>query len=49
MPEVLGERQAKIVPRDKLDALLARAAEVEQPLWVIGEVVEGEGIEVVES
>ena len=34
------------VPPDKLDALLARAARLEQPLWVIGEVVQGDGIEV---
>lgn len=34
------------VSREKLDALLARAAELGQVLWVIGEVAEGEGIEV---
>jgi selenide, water dikinase len=34
------------VPPDKLDALLARAARLEQPLWVIGEVVQADGIEV---
>jgi selenide,water dikinase len=36
------------VPADKLDAFLTRAEELGQPAWVIGEVVEGEGIEVVE-
>lgn len=34
------------VPPSKLDGLLKRAAEVGQALWVIGEVVEGMGIEV---
>ncbi len=34
------------VPRGRLDALLARAEEVGQPLWHVGEVVAGEGIEV---
>jgi len=34
------------VPPDRLDALLARAARLEQPLWVIGEVVQADGIEV---
>lgn len=35
------------VPADKVDTLLARAAQVDQPLWVIGEVVDGSGIKVV--
>jgi selenide,water dikinase len=35
------------VPEGNLDAFLSRAEEVDQPAWVIGEVVEGEGIEVV--
>ena len=35
------------VPADKVEALLARAKEIDQPLWVIGEVVEGDEIEVV--
>jgi selenide,water dikinase len=35
------------VPAGRLEALLARAAELNQPAWVIGEVVEGTGIEVV--
>ncbi len=35
------------VPPDQLDAFLARAAGLNQPAWVIGEVVEGAGIEVV--
>ena len=34
------------VPPGQLEGLLNRAAEVGQPLWVIGEVVEGAGIEV---
>jgi selenide,water dikinase len=34
------------VPREKLDDLLERAARVGQVLWEVGEVVEGEGIEV---
>ena len=35
------------VPAARLDALLARAEAVGQPLWVVGEVVEGSDIEVV--
>jgi selenide,water dikinase len=35
------------VPAAKLEGLTSRAAEVGQPLWVIGEAVEGQGIEVV--
>lgn len=35
------------VPKERLEALLALCAEAQQPLWVIGEVEEGEGIEVV--
>ena len=31
---------------DRLDRLLSRAAQLEQPVWVIGEVIPGEGIEV---
>ena len=34
------------VPRERLDAMLARAKELEQPLWHVGEVVAGAGIEV---
>jgi len=34
------------VPADRLAELLALAAEVGQPMWVVGEVVEGFGIEV---
>jgi selenide,water dikinase len=34
------------VPAARLDAMLARAAQLEQPLWVIGEVVEGAGVQV---
>jgi selenide,water dikinase len=36
------------VPTAKAAAIVTRAAEISQPLWAIGEVVEGEGIEVVE-
>jgi len=35
------------VPRENLPGLLSRAGEVGQPLWVVGEVVEGDHIEVV--
>jgi selenide,water dikinase len=34
------------VPAEKLPGLLQRAAELSQPLWVVGEVIEGQGIEV---
>ncbi len=34
------------VPPDKLARLQARAAEIEQPLWVIGDVAPGDGIDV---
>ena len=34
------------IPPAEVDALLARASEVKQPLWVVGEVVEGQGITV---
>jgi selenide, water dikinase len=34
------------VPPDKLEPILSRAAQINQPLWVIGEVIPGEGIEV---
>lgn len=34
------------VPADKLNDLLGRAEEAQQPAWVIGEVVDGQGIEV---
>lgn len=35
------------VPPDKIDALVERARALNQPVWVIGEVVEGSGIEVI--
>lgn len=35
------------VPAAKLDAFLARAKEMDQPAWVIGEVVTGSGVHVV--
>lgn len=35
------------VPPEKVDALLARAAAIQQPLWVIGEARPGQGAEVV--
>ena len=34
------------VPADRLEALLQRADELSQPAWVIGEVVDGQGIQV---
>lgn len=34
------------VPPERLDAMLTRAKELEQPLWHVGEVVAGDGIEV---
>ena len=34
------------VPPERLDAMLARAEELDQPLWHVGEVVEGKGIKV---
>jgi len=35
------------VPADNASLLLERAAQIDQPMWVIGEVIEGEGIEVI--
>jgi selenide,water dikinase len=35
------------VPNYKMDSFRQRAAQLEQPIWEIGEVVEGEGIDVV--
>lgn len=35
------------VPPDKLPSLLQRAEQLHQPLWVIGEVIPGEGLEVI--
>jgi selenide,water dikinase len=34
------------VPPEKLDKFLSRAAQKDQPVWVIGEVLQGKGIEV---
>ncbi len=34
------------IPKDKLAGFQARAAELDQPVWVIGEVLEGKGIQV---
>lgn len=34
------------VPQEKLPAFLVRAAELEQPAWVVGQAVEGDGIDV---
>ena len=34
------------VPRERLDALLSRAKEIEEPLWHVGEVIAGAGIKV---
>lgn len=35
------------VPAENLDAMLSRAEEIGQPLWVVGEVLEGDQIEIV--
>ena len=35
------------LPAESLDGLLARAQEIGQPLWVVGEAVDGAGIEIV--
>ncbi|MBN1148880.1 MAG: selenide, water dikinase SelD [Anaerolineales bacterium] len=35
------------VPQEQVEALMAAAKNVAQPLWVVGEVVAGEGVEVV--
>jgi hypothetical protein len=35
------------VPPEKLSAFLRRGAELGQPLWEIGEVIEGQSIEVI--
>jgi selenide,water dikinase len=35
------------VPPEELEATTALFADAEQPCWIIGEVVEGKGIEVV--
>ena len=43
-PETSGGLLAAVSPR-KLDALLNLFAEAEHPCWVVGEVLEGEGIE----
>jgi selenide,water dikinase len=45
-PETSGGLLAAI-PSEKLDALLALFADAEHPCWVVGEVLEGAGIEVV--
>jgi selenide,water dikinase len=34
------------VPPDRLDQFLTRAAQMSQPMWVLGKVIEGKGIEV---
>jgi selenide, water dikinase len=44
-PETSGGLLAAISP-DRLDTLLALFADAEHPSWVVGEVMEGEGIEV---
>jgi selenide,water dikinase len=35
------------VPEEKLPALLSRAGELEQPLWVVGKIEAGQGIRIV--
>jgi selenide,water dikinase len=37
------------VPREKLSAFLARASEIDQPAWMVGEVFEGQGVEVLNA
>jgi selenide,water dikinase len=44
-PETSGGLLAAVSP-GKLDALLALFAEADHPCWVVGEVVDGAGIEV---
>jgi len=34
------------VPQKKLDVFMQRAKELDQPLWVIGKVKQGKGIQV---
>jgi hypothetical protein len=36
-----------VVPRRKLSGFLSRAEAVKQPVWVIGQVKEGAGIDVI--
>jgi selenide,water dikinase len=45
-PETSGGLLAAVSPVE-LEPLLARFAEVDHPCWVVGEVMEGEGIELV--
>ena len=45
-PETSGGLLAA-VPADRLDALLRRFDELDHPCWVVGEVIAGEGVEVV--
>jgi selenide,water dikinase len=45
-PETSGGLLAA-VPRERLDALLERFEAASHPCWVIGEVMEGEGVEVI--
>ena len=35
------------VPQENLEALLAKSKAIHQPLWIVGEVVEGNQIEIV--
>jgi len=37
------------VPQEKLSAFLIRAAEMDQPAWVVGDVVTGDGIDVLDE
>lgn len=45
-PQTSGGLLMAVSPQ-RLESLLARAAEINQPVWVIGEVCEGSGIEVI--
>jgi selenide, water dikinase len=35
------------VPQNQVDELMERASQIGQPLWVVGEIIQGEGIEVI--
>ena len=35
------------VPQNQVDILMERASQIGQPLWVVGEIIEGKGIEVI--
>ncbi len=47
-PETSGGLLLAVAP-DRADALAAACAAADQPLWIVGEVLPGEGIEVVRT